>query len=241
MESVKKHRIGDGPFVIPDFPDHVTIKSTPPKDMREFLEPLLTAALKSNGFIINNFAELDGEEYLRHYEKTTGTKAWHLGPASLVGEPRWRKQRGQKSVLYEIACGMEASGYEFIWVVPREEREGRESEEEKEKWLPKGFEERKKGMIIKGGPHSAGYGVEVGAEEWNLSAYFQTQKLLPRDRIEMAVRTLMDVSDQALQIRRQAQNFSRIARQAVQVAGSSYNNLTALIHYVKRFRDSAEG
>lgn len=54
--------------------------------------------------------------------------------------------------LYEIACGIEASGHAFIWVVPEKREKENESEEEKEKWLPKGFEERNKmkGMIIKG-------------------------------------------------------------------------------------------
>ncbi|KRH50984.1 hypothetical protein GLYMA_07G254800v4 [Glycine max] len=313
-------------FHIPSIPHPISLNATPPKELTQYLKLMLESQLKSHAIIINNFAELDGQDYIRHYEKTTGHKTWHLGPASLIScrTAQEKAERGMKSAvsmqdcvswldskrvnsvvyvsfgslcyfpdkqLYEIACGMEASGYEFIWVVPEKKGKEEESEEEKEKWLPKGFEERKKGMIIKGWApqvvileHPAvgaflthcgwnstveavsagvpmitwpvhsdqfyneklitqvrGIGVEVGAEEWNLSAYFQTQKLLPRDRIEMAVRTLMDVSDQALQIRRQAQNFSRIARQAVQVAGSSYNNLTALIHYVKRFRDSAEG
>jgi len=56
--------------------------------------------------------------------------------------------------LYEIACGIEASGHEFVWVVPEKKGKEDESEEEKEKWLPKGFDERnigkKKGLIIRG-------------------------------------------------------------------------------------------
>ncbi|KAG5039009.1 hypothetical protein JHK86_019849 [Glycine max] len=56
--------------------------------------------------------------------------------------------------LYEIACALEQSGKSFIWIVP--EKKGKEyeneSEEEKEKWLPKGFlrGNREKGMIVKG-------------------------------------------------------------------------------------------
>ncbi|TKY54072.1 Scopoletin glucosyltransferase [Spatholobus suberectus] len=173
MESFKTHRIdGSGPFVIPNFPHHITMNSTQPEYSRGFLEPLLAVALKSHGFIINNFAELDGEEYLRHYEKTTGHKAWHLGPASLVRRTALEKaERGQKSVvsvheclswldskrvnsvlyicfgticyfpdkqLYEIASAIEASGHEFIWVVPEKKGKEHESEEEREKWLPKG-------------------------------------------------------------------------------------------------------
>ncbi|KAL1334713.1 hypothetical protein AAHE18_11G197200 [Arachis hypogaea] len=54
--------------------------------------------------------------------------------------------------LYEIACAVEASGCEFVWVVPEKKGKENEEEEEKQKWLPKGFEERnsKKGMIIRG-------------------------------------------------------------------------------------------
>ena len=51
-----------------------------------------------------------------------------------------------------MACGVEASSCEFIWVVPEKKGKENESEEEKEKWLPKGFEKRNKmkGMIIRG-------------------------------------------------------------------------------------------
>ncbi|TKY54071.1 Scopoletin glucosyltransferase [Spatholobus suberectus] len=174
VESVKTHRIDpSAPFVIPDFPHYITMNSTPPKYARGIMEDMLTVALKSNGFIINNFAELDGEEYLHHYEKTTGHKAWHLGPACLVRTTTLEKaERGQKTVvsvheclswldskrvnsvlyicfgticyfpdkqLYEIASAIEASAYEFIWVVPEKKGKEHETEEEREKWLPKGF------------------------------------------------------------------------------------------------------
>jgi len=55
--------------------------------------------------------------------------------------------------LYEMACAIEASGHPFLWVVPEKKGKEDESEEVKEKWLPKGFEERnigKKGLIIRG-------------------------------------------------------------------------------------------
>ncbi|CAJ1941190.1 unnamed protein product [Sphenostylis stenocarpa] len=325
MESVKTHCIdASGPFAIPDFPHDITMNSSPPKDSREFIEPLLTTALKSDGFIINNFVELDGEEYLRHYERTTGHKAWHLGPASLARRTALEKaERGQKSVvtmqecmswldskrvnsvvyisfgsicyfpdrqLYEIASAIEASGFGFIWVVPEKKGKENESAEEKEKWLPKGFEERnsEKGMVIRGWApqllilnHRAvgafvthcgwnstveavsagvpmitwpvhsdqfyneklitrvrGIGVEVGAEEWKLTAFFDTEKVVGRECIEKAVKRVMDGGDESLQIRRRAKEFGETARQAVQEGGSSYNNLTALIDYLKQSRNS---
>ncbi|PNX99657.1 isoflavonoid glucosyltransferase [Trifolium pratense] len=52
--------------------------------------------------------------------------------------------------LFEIASAIEASGYDFIWVIPEKKGKENESEDDKEKWLPKGFEERNKGMIVKG-------------------------------------------------------------------------------------------
>ncbi|KAK7292354.1 hypothetical protein RIF29_08132 [Crotalaria pallida] len=173
-------------YAIQGFPHRITLKATPPKDILGFLEQLRKTELKSHGLIVNNFAELDGEEYIKHYEKTTGHKAWHLGPASLIHTTEKEKaERGQKSVvsmhkclswldskqpnsvlyicfgslchfpdnqLLEIACGVEASGHQFIWVVPEKKGKEDESDEEKEKWLPKGFEERNKmkGMIIRG-------------------------------------------------------------------------------------------
>nr|UXY92007.1 UDP-glycosyltransferase UGT9 [Glycyrrhiza glabra] len=165
--------------VVRGLPHRITMNATPPKELTEFIEPLLETEMKSHGLIVNNFAELDGEEYIHHYEKTTGHRAWHLGPASLIC--RTAHERGQKSAvdvhhclswlnskrdnsvlyicfgslchfpdkqLYEIASGVEASGHEFIWVVPEKKGKEEESEEEKEKWMPKGFE--KKGMIIRG-------------------------------------------------------------------------------------------
>nr|UXY92008.1 UDP-glycosyltransferase UGT10 [Glycyrrhiza glabra] len=185
IESVKAHSLyASGSFVIPGLPHPIAMNAAPPKQMSDFLESMMETELKSHGLIVNNFAELDGEEYIEHYEKTTGHKAWHLGPVSLIRRTAQEKaERGEKSAvsvheclswldskrddsvlyicfgslchfsdkqLYEIACGVEASGHEFIWVVPEKKGKEDESEEEKEKWMPKGFEERKKGLIIRG-------------------------------------------------------------------------------------------
>ncbi|CAL5198793.1 unnamed protein product [Lathyrus oleraceus] len=197
MESIRINHLlhsntdsesGSGSFVVPNFPHRITLSSTPPKVLAGFLENMLEKELKSNGLIVNNFAELDGEECIQHYEKITSHKAWHIGPASLIRRTvqekadrgqesavsvheclSWLNSKGDNSVLYicfgsvchypakqlyEIACAIEASGYEFIWVVPVKKGKEDNSEEEKEKWLPKGFEERNieknKGLIIRG-------------------------------------------------------------------------------------------
>ncbi|CAJ2634464.1 unnamed protein product [Trifolium pratense] len=191
MESLRIsnffHDSDSGSFVVQNFPHCITMCSRPPKIFAGFMEMMLETILKSKGLIVNNFAELDGEECIEHYEKTTCHKAWHLGPASLIRRTDQEKaKRGNESVvsmheclnwlnskrddsvlyicfgsmcffsdkqLYEIACGIEASSHEFIWIVPEKKGKEDESDEEKEKWLPKGFEERnigKKGLIIRG-------------------------------------------------------------------------------------------
>lgn len=323
MESLKLHPLPEdasGSFVIPHFPHDIVINSTPPVGSKSFIDPLLTVALKSHGFIINSFVELDGEEYVEYYEKTMTHKAWHLGPASLVRRTTQEKaDRGEKSTvsvekclawlnskrdksviyisfgticyfpdkqLYEIASAIEASGYEFIWVVPEKRGKENESEVEKENWLPKGFEERNKGMIVRGWApqvvilgHSAvgaflthcGWnsmveaisagvpmitwpvhsdqfyneklitqvreiGVEIGVEEWITTAFRDMEKLVGRDSIEKTMRRLMDDSDEAVEIRRKAQGFAKLARHAVGEGGSSHQNLTNLIDEIKLLR-----
>lgn len=177
---------GSSSFLISGLPHgDIALNASPPEALTACVEPLLRKELKSHGVLINSFVELDGHEYVKHYERTTGGhKAWLLGPASLVrGTAKEKAERGhEKSVvstdellswlstkkpssvlyvcfgsmcsfsneqLHEMACGIEASSVEFVWVVPAEKR-GKEEEEaeEKEKWLPEGFEE--KGMILRG-------------------------------------------------------------------------------------------
>ncbi|AES65070.1 UDP-glucose flavonoid 3-O-glucosyltransferase 7 [Medicago truncatula] len=174
-------------FVVPNFPHRITLCGKPPKVISKFLKMMLGTVLKSKALIINNFTELDGEECIQHYEKTTGHKVWHLGPTSLIRKTIQEKaERGKEGdvnmhecmswldsekvnsvlyicfgsinyfsdkQLYEMACAIEASSHPFIWVVPEKKGKEDESEEEKEKWLPKGFEERnirRMGLIIKG-------------------------------------------------------------------------------------------
>ncbi|KAK7264553.1 hypothetical protein RJT34_32162 [Clitoria ternatea] len=158
-------------------PHAITLNAKPPIMLTTFMQPMIEAQFKSHGLIVNSFEELDGEEYIRHYQNNTAHRAWHIGPVSLTcGAERgpesvvsvqecvsWLNSKREESVvyicfgslchfsdkqLYEIARGIDASGHEFIWVVPEKKGKERESEEEREAWLPKGFE--KKGMIIRG-------------------------------------------------------------------------------------------
>lgn len=135
---------------------------------------------RSYGVIVNSFYKLE-PDYADHYRDVLKRKAWHIGPVSLCNRGIEDKaQRGKKaaidedeclewldskkpnsviyvcfgsvcnfpsSQLYELAMGLENSGQEFIWAV----RKGK-NEEENEKWMPEGFEERikGKGLIIRG-------------------------------------------------------------------------------------------
>jgi scopoletin glucosyltransferase len=198
MESLRKNNLlhtnsdsdsdsDSSSYVVPNFPHRITMCSKPPKVLSKFIGMMLDTVLKSTGYIINNFVELDGEECVQHYEKSTGHKAWHLGPTSFIQKTiqeksgrgnegaaseheslSWLNSQQVNSVvyicfgsinhffdkqLYEIACAVEGMGHPFIWVVPEKKGKEDETEEEKEKWLPKGFEERnigKKGLIIRG-------------------------------------------------------------------------------------------
>nr|UXM20150.1 O-glycosyltransferase [Astragalus mongholicus] len=306
------------PFNLPDLPHPITMHARSPEGIFRFYEALLKMEVESHGLIVNSFVEIESE-YVEHYERTTGHKAWHLGPASLVHASNQQKsERGHISVvsendcvswlnskqpnsvvyisfgstcrfsdnqLYEIAAGVEASGHPFIWVVLEKlEEKGSKG------WLPEGFEERmkEKGMIIRGWApqvlildHPAiggflthcgwnsvvegvsagvpmmtwpvqadqfyneklitevqGNGVEVGAVEWGVSGYGERKIVISREKIEKAVRRVMDGGDEAEEIRRRARQLAVKAKEAVREGGSSHRNLRELIRDLKLLRDS---
>ncbi|KAJ7946077.1 Glycosyltransferase [Quillaja saponaria] len=133
----------------------------------------------SFGVLVNSFYELE-PAYADHYRKVLGRKAWHIGPVSLYNNEekakrgnessiaendclKWLDSKKPDSVVYvcfgsltkfndsqlrEIALGLEAAGQQFIWVV----KKGENNKEEKEEWLPEGFEKRieGRGLIIRG-------------------------------------------------------------------------------------------
>lgn len=78
-----------------------------------------------------------------------------------------------------------------------------------------------------------GFGVEVGAKEWSLSPYDAKNKVVGRERIEKAVKRLMDDEEEATRIRSKAKEMQEKAWKAVQEGGSSHKSLTALIDHLQ--------
>uniref|UniRef100_A0A2N9G6K9 Glycosyltransferase n=1 Tax=Fagus sylvatica TaxID=28930 RepID=A0A2N9G6K9_FAGSY len=174
-------------FVIPNFPGEIKltrmqlpdyIQQEVETDFSKFLKEVMESELRSYGFVVNSFYELE-PNYADHFRKVLGRKAWHIGPVSLCNKDtehrgkeasidehecfKWLSTKKPNSVVYicfgsianfsnsqllEIAMGLEASGQQFIWVV----RKVKNDEKEEEDWLPKGFEKSMegKGLIIRG-------------------------------------------------------------------------------------------
>ncbi|XP_061367872.1 scopoletin glucosyltransferase-like [Gastrolobium bilobum] len=151
------------------------------KTLTRLLNDSRESEVKSYGMVVNSFNELE-QVYSDHYRKVFGRRTWNIGPVSLCNRDNeekakrgkeadidehvclnWLGSKKPNSVVYvcfgsmanfsdsqlgEIAMGLENSGQQFIWVV----RKNRKDEEEKEKWVPEGFEKRMegKGLIIRG-------------------------------------------------------------------------------------------
>ncbi|XP_011000877.1 PREDICTED: scopoletin glucosyltransferase-like [Populus euphratica] len=161
---------------LPDF-----IRENVQNHFTKFVKAYKESELRSFGVVVNSFYELE-PAYADYYRKVLGRRAWNVGPVSLCNTDiedksgrgkeasidqheclKWLDSKKPNSVVYicfgtmasfsasqlkEIATGLEASGQQFIWVV----RRNKNSEEDKEDWLPEGFEERMedKGLIIRG-------------------------------------------------------------------------------------------
>ncbi|KAL2336006.1 hypothetical protein Fmac_010452 [Flemingia macrophylla] len=304
-----------GPYHVPGLPYSLSLPVKPSPGFTVLTQSLMEGEEGSHGVIVNSFAELD-VEFTQYYQNLTGRKVWHVGPSSLMVQEAlpsvagdehecltWLNSKERDSVVYicfgslciisdkqlcEIAKGLEASGHQFIWVVRRKNKDKSNEEEEKETWLPEGFEERmrekNRGMLIKGwapqplilnhgaiggflthsgwnsvteaisagvpmitmpgfGDHYYierlvtevhGFGLEVGAAEWTISPYEGKKSVVTGERIEKAVRRLMD-GGEGEGIRNRAKEMQQKAWKAVNEGGSSHKSLTDLIQYLKSF------
>lgn len=79
-------------------------------------------------------------------------------------------------------------------------------------------------------------GVEVGAQDWSLWVD-AGKKVMRREKIETAVRRVMDGGDEAMEMRKKAKELGEKARNAVKEGGSSHRNLMALIQDLRRLRE----
>ncbi|KAI9402655.1 hypothetical protein POPTR_001G303000v4 [Populus trichocarpa] len=170
---------GDIKLTKKQLPDDV--RENVENDFSKFLKASKEAELRSFGVVVNSFYELE-PAYADYYKKVLGRRAWNVGPVSLCNRDtedkagrgketsidhheclKWLDSKKPNSVVYicfgsttnfsdsqlkEIAAGLEASGQQFIWVV----RRNKKGQEDKEDWLPEGFEERMEGvgLIIRG-------------------------------------------------------------------------------------------
>ncbi|GFZ07056.1 UDP-glucosyltransferase 73B2 [Actinidia rufa] len=246
----------DSDYEPSQLPDYVRT----PNGYTQMMEEWREAEMKSYGVLVNNFYELDSA-YTEHYKKIMGHKIFHVGPAAMIHQNNGDKGRGEgkrRWWLMEIACGVEASTHQFIWVVFGKDNE--ESAQEKEEWLPKGFEERTKerGMIVKGWapqvlildhPSIGGFfdSLWCWGSVWKWGKWIGTlwvdagKEVVKRENVERAVRKLMDSGDPAAGTRRQkAKELGEKARRAVQEGGSSHRDLTLLIEELKQLRDERE-
>ncbi|KAJ6948950.1 scopoletin glucosyltransferase-like [Populus alba x Populus x berolinensis] len=173
-EPHKKVSSDSDPFVVPDLPGDIKltkkqlpdyVRENAENDFSTFLKACKEAESRSFGVVVNSFYELE-PAYADYYKKVLGRKAWNVGPVSLCNRDsedkagrgketsidqneclKWLDSKKPNSVVY-ICFGLEASGQQFIWVVKRNQK----GQEDKEDWLPEGFEERMEGMglIIRG-------------------------------------------------------------------------------------------
>ncbi|KAJ6965137.1 hypothetical protein NC652_003142 [Populus alba x Populus x berolinensis] len=131
------------------------LKQTTEHEFTKMVNQISESEARSYGVLVNSFHELE-PAYCEHYRKVMGRKAWHIGPLSLYNRNIEDKAErgntasiGKPAQLREIALALEASGQNFIWVVRKGELR---NHEDKEEWLPEGFERRMegKGLIIRG-------------------------------------------------------------------------------------------
>ncbi|XP_043697867.1 scopoletin glucosyltransferase-like [Telopea speciosissima] len=173
------------PFLLPGLPDHITITRSqlpdfvndPNSETAQLINQIRESELQSYGVVINSFYELE-PNYVEHYKKVLGRKAWHVGPLSLVNRTtenvtrgdghgssssyddclRWLDSMEPKSVLYvcfgthpcfpATQLGEIESGLEASGHPFIWVIRGKENLQER--WLPEGVKKTTKGLIITG-------------------------------------------------------------------------------------------
>jgi abscisate beta-glucosyltransferase len=78
-------------------------------------------------------------------------------------------------------------------------------------------------------------GVQVGSIEW-MSFHSVKKALIGREKVEVAVKKLMDGGDEVVEMRKRVRELAEKAKRAVEVGGSSYSDADALIEELKSLR-----
>ncbi|XP_020596456.1 scopoletin glucosyltransferase-like, partial [Phalaenopsis equestris] len=187
FDSIQRHKVIENlqqeaeSFVLPDLPHHIEllrsqvedpIKSIP--SVLEIFNQAQEVDSNSYGLVVNSFYELE-QDYVEHFRKVMGRKAWLIGPATLcnqegadmfgwrgetkVGEEcvKWLDGRKQGSVVYMCFGSISA----FTAAQLREMELGLEASSHPfvwavrnagEDWIPEGYMQRieGRGLLING-------------------------------------------------------------------------------------------
>ncbi|XP_020572909.1 scopoletin glucosyltransferase-like [Phalaenopsis equestris] len=189
-DSIERHRVLESlppkeeTFVIPSLPHRIEMLRSQVRDpskqnpsMTPFMEVIKRAKMvdsKDYGMLVNSFYELE-PDYVEHYRKVLGKKAWHVGPVSLCNQEgsdklirgggskggeeclKWLDGRKPGSVVY-VCFG---SAGDFTTAQLREMAVGLEASGSPfvwvvrnagEEWIPEGYKQRieGRGLIIEG-------------------------------------------------------------------------------------------
>lgn len=187
-EPQKKVKSGSEPFVFPNVPGDIKLTrdqmaviftQNEENELTRSVKKWREAELKSYGFIVNSFYELEAA-YVDHYRNVIGRKVWHVGPVSLcnraiedkldrgkkpsVDEQKclsWLDSKQPKSVVYIcFGTAVDFNTAQLTEIAFAIEATGqhfiwvvkKEKSNNEEDWLPEGFEERTegKGLMIRG-------------------------------------------------------------------------------------------
>ncbi|XP_039143811.1 UDP-glycosyltransferase 73C6-like [Dioscorea cayenensis subsp. rotundata] len=97
-------------FVIPGMPDRIELtRAQAPgffytKELEKYTQEVREAEIDADGVVVNSFDELESP-YCEWYQKTTGKKAWMIGPLSLSNKNVADvAARGNKAAIDESLC-----------------------------------------------------------------------------------------------------------------------------------------
>ncbi|CAN0873135.1 Scopoletin glucosyltransferase [Linum grandiflorum] len=230
-------------FVVPGIPHLVKLTRSQLPDMVKrktefsgFFDILKKAERKSYGVLMNSFQGLESD-YVDHFKKSIGLKAWQLGPVSLFinrinldveninrsdNLSNWLNSKKSNSVLYvclgsltrfsknqisEIATALEELNYPFIWVF---------------------YNEKLVTQVLK-------FGVSVGNEVWSVWAT-EESPLIKAEKMKSAIDVVMGQGAEATKMREKVKILADMAKKAVEIGGSSDCDLKSLLNDLREYK-----